>query len=350
MTKRLFARGYESAHKGFSDSELERLCSPSILEKGLFPWASWESESTGYGKTFRLWANYPRVLPLLFCSDHGAGVGSRCFHNEINSPYDLFLTWDKKKSITMREVYGKSSYHVPQPWSFYRKKVWGSPPEERSGTLVFYPHSNGESEPCLDYYDDYIEELKRLPNEFQPICLCISFHDIEKGRHKDLRKYNIPLVTAGAGRCGIFVDRFYSLIYQFRYGTSPNIGSHVYYTMEAGIPFFLFGKDPDYLMKDSPDVNNGLFKVEDYGDAEDVAERETFRKLISIPTRTVTPIQREFVERRLGLDAEMSRMRATMLIWAAFFKNIHRIIPLYFGAIFRVLSKYTAVGHEKVRN
>jgi hypothetical protein len=43
---------------GMEDDELEKLSSKvKWLDKGKAPWATWESENSSFGRTFRLWWN-----------------------------------------------------------------------------------------------------------------------------------------------------------------------------------------------------------------------------------------------------------------------------------------------------
>jgi hypothetical protein len=334
--------GFESASKGFSDEKLEQLSRHSLFERGLTPWATWESENSSLGKTFRKWACYPSALPLCFCSDHGVHWESRCWPNEVDSPYETFFTWNKKKSIAMKLEHGKSSYYVPHPWVFYRKKYYGNPPPIRSGTLVYYAHSNSLSNPTYKNLDDYMASLVRLPEKYQPICLCVSFHDIEKGTHKKLRKYGIPIVTAGSTGARDFVDRFYSLIYQFRYATSPNIGSHTYYVLEAGVPFFVFGDHPEYHLKGSDAVPDGPLNLKDYGDDDDIERLEHLRLLLSQRVDTVTEEQRTIVSEYLGLDSDMTRIQAAKILWGAFAFNAVQVLQLYVTSFWRLAKKMIA--------
>jgi len=336
---RRVSSGFEAATKGFSDEKLEQISQHSLFERGLTPWAAWESESTSFGKTFRKWACYPSILPLCFSSDHGVHWESRCWPNEINSPYKAFFTWNKKKSNAMKLVHGKNSYHVPHPWVFYRKKYWGNPPSARSGTLVFYAHSNGQCNPSYKSLDDYIEALVKLPEKYKPISICMSFHDIQKGTHKKLRKYGIPIVTAGSAGSRDFVDRFYSLIYQFRYATSPNIGSHTFYILDAGIPFFLYGDHPEYHMNGSEAVPDGLINLRNYGDEDDIRRLEHLRMLLSQPLDTVTDEQQSLVSEYLGLDSDMTRSKAAKILWGALASNSVRVLELYLKSILRLAKK-----------
>lgn len=344
---RRVSRGYESAAEGFSDEKLERLSQHSWHERGLTPWVAWESESSSFGKTFRKWACYPSILPLCFSSDHGVHWESKCWPNETNSPYKVFFTWNKKKASAMELGYGKSSYHVPHPWMFYRKKYWGNPPSERAGTLVFYAHSNGQCNPLYRNLDDYIGALVKLPEKYHPIVICVSFHDIEKNTHKKLRKYGLPIVTAGSAGSRDFVDHFYSLIYQFRYTTSPNIGSHTFYILEAGIPFFLYGDHPEYHLKGAETIPDGLSNLSDYGDEGDIMRLEHLRTLLSKPVDAVTEEQSLIVREYLGMDSGVSRSEAASILWGALACNVEQVLGAYVKSFWRLAKKMSAKKSEK---
>jgi hypothetical protein len=306
------------AHIGYTDEELDRFSlRPPLFDSKVLPWAMWESEHTSYGRAFRELARYPRVLPLFFGCDHGVMHGARCWSNEVESPYRRFFTWLKKKEALM-EAAGKRATHIAHPWSFYRKKHFPSPPQNRRGTLVFFPHSNGTSSHLLDL-DQYFADLKALPDKCHPIAVCLSFHDVVAGVHKKLRKYGVPIVTAGHGSSRQFIDRFFEMIYQFRYTTSPNVGSHTFYIMEAGVPFFLYGPYPQIEIKNSAYVKDGVYGEEILGDAEDLQKINEFIALMYEMTDEITPRQREFVSYYLGLESTTSRGRITYLVWRELF-------------------------------
>ncbi|MDD2892318.1 MAG: hypothetical protein PHF20_00185 [Halothiobacillaceae bacterium] len=341
--------GPSAVFSGYSDKELERLSASSLYESGLSPWAAWESENSSFGKTFRKWACYPSVLPLCISSDHGVHWESRCWPNEIDNKYKTFFTWHKKKCELMRSEHGKKSYHVPHPWVFYRRKYFPNIPENRSGTLVFYAHSNSTTTPVYENLDDYINDLKSLPEKYHPVAFCLSFHDIRKGLHKELRKYGIPLVTAGTTASQKFVDRFYSLVYKFKFASSPNVGSHTYYVMEAGVPFFLFGACPEYHIRGSAAVKDGKQDLKDYGDEEDIFKLAEFKELLSSSRDEVTPEQYALVSEYLGMNAKTTRLRAALIIWRELILHADDVAIAYVKLVFRAASKVKSSIYSRTR-
>ena len=323
----------ENAQSGFSDSLLENLCArPRRKDLGFAPWATWESENSSFGRAFRTWTSYPKFLPLFVVSDHGVHWESRCWENEIQSKFNNFFTWNIKKSINMTQLHGKKAWHVPHPWVNYRRKLIGDPPENRTGTLVYFPHSNNTTSPLFDNLDEYIEGLKLLDSRFQPIVLCLMSHDVEKGLHKRLKEFGLPIVTAGNSSSVNFIDNFYGLLYQFRYATSPSsipLGSHVYYILESGVPFFLFGDGVKYQINNSISVSNGIQDLYEYGDQDDVNSMEELKSLLLIPNDVVTEEQKLRVSEYLGLNASTSSSEAARVLWRSLFFNLGDLLLLY---------------------
>lgn len=329
------------AHDGFSDDELLLLSHlQRRTEAGYAPWASWEVENSSFGRTLREWADYPSWLPLCASADHGVHWESRCWPNEIESPYQLFLTWNGKKARLMRERHGKAALHIPHPWLAYRRKHYPELDPARHGTVVYFTHSNSTTTPVFKSLDVYIQSLRDLPAHFYPVVICLSFHDVLKGTHRMLRPYGFPIVTAGTTNAQCFVDRFYRIARNFRYACSPTIGSHSFYLAEAGVPFFLYGPAPTYVIKGSRAVCDGEQDLRDYGDDEDIEHFMALRRLFSEPADVVSTAQREAVGRYLGEDAGTGASQFQSALWQSFRHNLPRVGGLYLDNAGRLLRRF----------
>ncbi|MBL8470065.1 hypothetical protein [Methyloversatilis discipulorum] len=315
---------------GYSDDELLQLSRlRRRTEAGFAPWASWEVENSSFGKTLRDWASYPSWLPMCAVSDHGVHWGARCWPNEIESPYRLFLSWNAKKARLMAERHGKEALHIPHPWAAYRSARGIEPDVDRHGTVVFFSHSNDNTTPMFDSLDAYMQSLKDLPESFHPVVICLSFHDVLKGMHRTLRRYGLPIVTAGTTNAQCFVDRFYGIARRFRYACSPTIGSHSFYLVEAGVPFFLYGPAPTYVIKGSRSVRDGVQDLRDYGDEEDIERFMALRQLFSEPVDRVLPAQTDAVRTYLGLDSGAGAGHLRTALWRSLTTNLPRVGRLY---------------------
>jgi len=328
------------AHDGFSDDELLRL---SRLQRrtdaGHAPWASWETENSSFGRTLREWGGYPSWLPMCASSDHGVHWESRCWPNEIESPYDLFLTWNGKKARLMRERHGKQALHIPHPWVAYRTRHYPELDPTRRGTAVFFTHSNSTTTPVFESLDAYMQSLRELPADFHPVVICLSFHDVLKDMHRRLRPYGFPIVTAGTTNSQAFVDRFYSIAQRFRYACSPTIGSHSFYLAEAGVAFFLYGPAPTYVIKGSRAVRDGEQDLRDYGDEEDIERFMALRRLFSEPLDDVSSAQRDMVEAYLGIDAPTSGELLHAELMTSLRANLPRVARLYADKAGRIFAR-----------
>lgn len=330
----------DSPYAGYSDATLEKLSRlHGRSEAGLVPWLAWEPENSSFGRTLRHWTGFPGWLPLCIGSDHGVHWGATCWPNEVSNPFGTFFTWNEKKSQKMQSLMGKDAYYVPHPWLKYRQDFYPTLPSDRRGTLVFYSHSNNTTTPVFNALDEYMASLLALPEKFHPIVICLSFHDIRKGLHKKLRAYGIPLVTAGTTNSKYFVDRFYQLVRRFSYSCSPNIGSHTFYLLEAGVPFFLFGPPPEYIIKGSKAVKDGTMNIADYGDDEDRTRLESFKILLQEPVDAVTDPQRAVATEYLGGSSPMTGRSVLRVLWKSFFCNIFQVFWLYMQKIWDSLLR-----------
>ncbi|MFV0665037.1 hypothetical protein [Denitromonas sp.] len=320
----------QAAHQGFSDTALQALSTlRRKSEAGYAPWASWECENSSVGKTLRWWLNYPSWLPICASSDHGVHWESRCWPNEIESQFQLFLSWNEKKARLMRERHGRNAIFIPHPWVAYRRAHFSSLPENRVGTIVFFTHSNDKTTPVFESLDRYMDQLSALPAEFQPIVICLSFHDIKKDLHKKLRKYRLPLITAGTTNSTNFVDRFYTITRTFKYACSPTIGSHTFYLIESGIPFFLYGQRPTYFIRGSEAVKDGEQNLRDYGDDEDIEKFNHLRRMLSEPYAQISKEISKTIESYLGIQSKTRDFEVRNELWKSLLANKQAATTIY---------------------
>ena len=326
----------------YDDKTLETLSKCNSREfLNIAPWICWESENSSYGKCLRRWAFYPRMLPIFACSPHGAHHSSHIAQNELDNRVDLFFGWPKK-TVKQRILKNKKkSYVIAHPWIHYRKKYIGIPPGNRKGILYFFPHSNDHITPKFGSLNRLMKSLKLLGNKYGGISICLSFHDIRKGLHKKLRKYSLPLVTAGDTNSHKFIDNFYNLIYNYRFTCSSAIGSHVYHSIEARIPHFIL---PNEKFKYT---FNKLKKSYSYDkfmkirqDSDDLKKLKKFEYTLRFGNRKISAFQKKFVLDKMGFNDSITRYEASFYLWKEFFLNFYKWIPWYFYLFFKFFKKY----------
>jgi hypothetical protein len=242
--------------------------------------------------------------------------------HEYRAKPKAHLTWCTRRAESLSGAQTtKKVLRIPHPWiSFRRAKGIVKKPSAK-GTLIFYTHSNVDTKVINDW-DKYFEKIQALPDTYHPFVICMHTHDVNKGNHKNLRKYDIPIVSAGETSSPYFVERFYDLISSFSYATSPNGGSELYYCEELDVRYFIFGDSPKTIAegndekKSSKEVKRSACWLELHD-----RKIELFRGLP--PPKS--ELRRQFVSQMLSLDMINDTAGAKMKITLA--KEYMRHIP-----------------------
>lgn len=300
---------------GISEKELLRLSSTEGLNKCLAKQLYWTAEVYSFGKYIRKYAYYPSFFPLYCYTDHGAGeYFDQIAKHEIESTAPVQFYNSPISTELFKKVSNKPCYTMLSPFVICRRMNKIEQSKNAKGTLAFPSHST----PDIDLVSDiegYIEELKKLPEEFQPVSVCLHMHDINKGQHKIFMKHGFPVYTAGHALDCRFAERFYDILKNFKYTTSNLIGSYTYYSIEMGIPFSIYGNDPEYYNNADANLEKGEYK---YKESDGY---QSFYKLLGGLNKKVTPEQKEFVERNLGIYDGLSRFEMAKVLYLAYFKR-----------------------------
>ncbi len=241
--------------QGISDIELLKSTKSDIRLMIKSPWLFWPAELYSFGKIYRLKYGFPKLLPLIFYSDHGVTLFDEFDEHEVVNKARYFLTFSKLKFNKNEFDKRKNIKLVEHPYIFYRKLNNFKIKEKAKGTIIFLPHSNPSLENKLDTnLDLYIAQLNQLDKRFKPFTLCIQIHDISKQNLEKLRKYNLPIVSAGNSLHSDFVDQFYEMIASFEFATSSVIGSHTFLCEEFGVKFFVHGNSIEFKKEDNEDL------------------------------------------------------------------------------------------------
>lgn len=325
----------------YSDKKLELLSKQNLDERGSSPWFEWVSEIYSLGKTFRENCKFPKLLCLPVSSDHGVNIQSTYdeYERSTKGPY---LTWNYKKYKKIIKS-KRQAYFVKHPWIDYKDKINFQRNPKRNGTIVFFPKSIHSLKVNKKFIDEYINKLKKLPQRCKPITICLFYYDINQKLHKELRKYKFPIVTVGNSSSKYFVDRFYELISNFKYATSPlggRPGSYFYFCVDAKIPFFFYGRNLKYYSEGNKIFKKGkinlyqIFSLKYSSKSEYKKMIKTIKSFLKIEDR-VTKKQLSIVREYLGYNSSISNTRLNVVFWKSFFVNLISIIKIYKSALFR---------------
>lgn len=320
---------------GMTDAELVHACEDQFT--GVSAWAHWTSEVYSFGKCLRYWTKYPSIFPLFVYSDHGVGLETHLFPHDLENQAKVHFTWNSVKEQRYKGSADKKVIQIIHPWIAYRRSKGITRTTTPGGTLVFFSHGTTAVKWEGHDTEDYFEQLRKLPDKFQPVVLCLHMHDIKAGLHKELRCQGFPIVTAGNTLSIHFVDRFYDLVKDYAYATSQTWGSQVAYCVELGVPYFFLGERPELINIADKNLPTGV--VPQYWDSYHEEYVKKAEALFRLPVDSVTGEQREFIESLLGVDSRITRWQVSWILWREFFRNWRQWRAIFTPLLFRFLNK-----------
>lgn len=293
-----------------SEQELIRLCREPKRKKKLF----WTSEVYGFGPVIRKYGFFPRFLPLNIYLAHGITMFSEPAKHELENDAPVMLYFAPRLVEAFRNISSKPCYCLLSPNVYYRRSNDIVQDGNAKGTLAFLAHTTPLIEDKMDF-TKYIAQLKSLPEAYQPITICLHYHDVNKNVFKPFFEQGMDVETVGHPYSEKFINRFYNLMKNFRYVTSNEIGSYTFYAVEMGIPFFLFGSEPILINHGDENIEKGR-----YTSFKETEQYKRVKELFSRPVDSVTPEQRAFVEEELGIFDSISRMKLSGVLYWAYLK------------------------------
>jgi FkbM family methyltransferase len=293
--------------------QLEALCNESTASFKLINPPYWTAEIYGFGRYIRKYGFYPSWLPLCVYTDHGPGACTPAPH-ELASLAPVQLYHSPISVNNWRAISKKTCYCFYSPFVFYRKKNKIEISADAKGTIAFPAHTTASIDDISDI-QVYIDQLKNLPEVFQPVGVCLHQTDINKGLHKKFIDNGFDVFTAGNSLDDRFLERFYSIIKNFKYATSNILGSYTYYCVEMEIPFFIYGEKPQLINK--LDLNIPMGEYDPYKSVD--LYRKAHDLFVEIST-IITEDQRSLVNRDLGKYDGIGRIRMALILYYSFFK------------------------------
>ncbi len=303
-----------------AEKQLEALCDESQATNS-FIWrlSYWTAEVYGFGKYIRQYGYFPKWLPLCINTDHGPGTRDAPAPHELTSTAPVQVYHSSIRVKQWKGVSKKPCYCIYSPFVFYRRKNNVKQSSDARGTIAFPAHSTDAIDDTSDI-QVYIDQLRMLPAEFQPVSVCLHMSDIKKGLHKKFIQNGFTVYTAGHAFNDEFIDRFYSIVKNFKYSTSNLAGSYLYYCVELGVPFFLYGEGPAFVNKSDPNIEKGVYTS--------YKKQKSYQELVglfSTASNSVTEEQRAFVYRGLGVEDGLSRIQMCATLYYSLFRCIFRL-------------------------
>ncbi len=194
------------------------------------------------GYWLKRYLGIPTFIPLDICMDHGAPICDTPITTQLCTELPIFVT-NRNQQLELWKRYSKRAFVMGSPFVYCRRLSRIEQDPYATGTIAFPVHSTHLIEVLTDW-DAYAESLLKLPPHFHPISVCMYWKDLLAGHHSAFVERGIPVSTAGHMADRSFALAFYRILRTARYSTSNLLGSYTLYSIEMGIPFFLYGELP----------------------------------------------------------------------------------------------------------
>jgi len=259
-----------------------------------------EDRKYSLNRIIRLMSGFPDVRPLPCRYEHGHTPFDDRPINDMKSKKRLMLVYNKRRLDTWQRYSNKTAFVIGSPFVQYRRLKNIYKAQDANGTVVFPLHSTPKDEGVFDR-QEYSKKLKELPDEFHPIKICVHNHDFLHGFDKIYREQGYEVVTAGKREEPDFVDKFYEILRHCKYATSNAFGSYLFYAVEMGVPFFIYGPRASIRYTGKKKISSE--RILEEGEFGDYIE-----KLFSTyPQVEITEQQRVAVEREVGVNDAIGR-------------------------------------------
>lgn len=280
------------------------------LRNPLFPY--WTAGAYGFKRWISRYGYYPSFLPLCIYTDHGPGDSdlSPAKHElESDAPVQFYHC---PAGVTKWKKQSKKECHVLfSPFVFARTQI-GLSVDERSGSVYFATHGT-EATQDLNPIDLYLKELASVPDRYKPIKICLHINEMRLGYDESYIKYGYEVVTAGDPLDQGFTERFYRILSTTKYAFSPMFGSYALYAVEMGVPFGLYGTNPEYFNKSDPNIEYGHYTSY----LRSTYYQQAMALFSGLSGERVTPEQLAFARYYLGVADGVNRPKMAWILYKA---------------------------------
>ena len=162
--------------------------------------------------------------------------------------------------------------------------------------------------------------MNDLPQRFQPVTICLHHCDVEDGKHLEYIEKGFNVVSAGHKFDKKFVNRFYEILSNHKHATSNAFGSHVPYSIEMGLTFFILKNEIRIKNLGDKSINLIEGSIDEYTHANRIMNKyEQAIKLFSEVRTEITAEQKVFSEEVLGIHDAISPKKLNRILWREYF-------------------------------
>jgi hypothetical protein len=272
-----------------------------------------EDRKYSLNRIIRLMSGFPDDRPLPCRYEHGHSPFDDRPVNDLRSTKRLMLVFNKRRLETWQRHSKRPAYIIGSPFVQYRRLQNIVKAADACGTVVYPLHSTPKEQGVFDR-QEYCRQLKALPAQFHPLKLCLHEHDFQLGFDNIYREHGFEIVTAGVREEPDFVDKFYEILRHCRYATSNAFGSYLFYAVEMGIPFFIYGGKTSFLYTDKKHTYERVKQEGEFGAyIEDLFSTD--------PNVGITEEQRIAIEKEVGIHDAISGQELYSLLMENYWRQ-----------------------------
>lgn len=260
---------------------------PSVAIRELYE----PNRNYGAAKILRDYSGFTGPIPAVI--PHGVQYDSRLFPGEVNARPRSVLSWPVYRDAGWAQY----KHMVPSCAPFLYALALAGPEDpsvKREGTLFVPMHSVH----VMNLDVDWRGLAKSLKDLEQPVTVQLYWRDMELGHDKYFTRTGYEVVCAGKGNDDDFFFNVIKYLRRVKYACSNDIGSHLFYSIAAGVPYFLMGEQPRHIYCGPPQMAD-LFM----GDDSSVkAVQSEIRPLFAERLDHITDDQKTVADYMLGAD------------------------------------------------
>jgi FkbM family methyltransferase len=295
----------------FLDTDIEQffeIKDPAKFKNPPYP----TSEVYSFGKYIREYGRYPLQLPLCINTDHGASGANQIYEHEIRSDAPVQFYHVPETVELWRGRFKKPCYVLFSPFVFYRRHNNIQQLENAKGIIAFPAHTTPDIDD-LSNIEEYISNLNALPEQYHPVSICLHYHDVRKGLHKAFLKKGYRVFCAGNPFDYSFAKNFYNILRQHKYSTSNLVMSCLFYSVEMGIPHFIYGNPPMLINKSDENLGKGKY------DLLGIPKIKGITDMFQGPFDKITDEQMALVNHELGITKGIPRNKMSYILYKSLF-------------------------------
>lgn len=202
------------------------------------------SQYYGMDSIFKQYTSLPSYLPIHYTTflEHGITIMPDYINDKIkNSKNELVFVNTSHRKKYLKPISNKS-VEVLGPLAIHYRRMKGVKRNENPlGTLVYPSHSTHYVDSVFNW-EYYADLLLKLPDEYQPITICLYWKDFVLGREKIFLNRGFEVTTNGHIYDSKHIENTYENLRGFKYVTGNSITSAFFYAMEMGIKAFRYGE------------------------------------------------------------------------------------------------------------